>query len=96
MLQMSNAVEESANPRAGGKAYLPNSQVSIDAEERKEGVYFIYPPSRHKVEEVPEELRVMLEAYRDARRPRIKIGFIRVKKVIGVIYGSEDKAEGKR
>jgi len=48
------------------------------------------------VEEPPPELRAMLEAYREARRPRVKIGYMRIKRVVGEIYGrqSEDKAEG--
>jgi len=48
------------------------------------------------VEELPPELKAMFEAYREARRPRIKIGYMRIKRVVGEIYGrqSEDKAEG--
>jgi len=48
------------------------------------------------VEELPPELKAMFEAYREARRPSIKIGYMRIKRVVGEIYGrqSEDKAEG--
>ncbi|MGC8583902.1 MAG: hypothetical protein ACP5MH_09250 [Thermoproteus sp.] len=48
------------------------------------------------MEDVPEELKIALETFREARRPPIRIGYIRVKKVVGVIYGGEGegKAEG--
>jgi len=48
------------------------------------------------VEELPPELKAMFEAYREARRPRVKIGYMRIKRVVGEICGrqSEDKAEG--
>lgn len=41
------------------------------------------------VEELPREVELLLEAYREAKRPQIKIGYIRVKRVVGVFYGVE-------
>ncbi len=46
------------------------------------------------VEELPREVELLLRAYREARRPHIRIGYLRVKGVVGVFYGveGEDKA----
>ncbi|WP_167827602.1 MULTISPECIES: hypothetical protein [Pyrobaculum] len=41
------------------------------------------------MEELPREVELLLEAYREAKRPQIKIGYIRVKRVVGVFYGVE-------
>ncbi len=43
------------------------------------------------VEELPEELRRGLELFREMRRPRKRIGYMRVKGVIGELHGREDK-----
>ncbi|AET32347.1 hypothetical protein P186_0906 [Pyrobaculum ferrireducens] len=38
------------------------------------------------VEELPREVELLLRAYREARRPHIKIGYLRVKGVGGFLW----------
>ena len=47
------------------------------------------------VEEVPEWLKTLIEAYRQARKPAIKIGLLRIKKVVGEIYGGEGEGQAQ-
>ena len=42
-----------------------------------------------------ELLNMLLEAYRRSRRPRKRIGYIRIKRVLGEVVGYKDKGEAE-
>jgi hypothetical protein len=47
------------------------------------------------LEELPEKLRLMIELRKEMKRPEKRIGYMRIKKVIGELRGYESEDQDK-